>query len=298
MQRVTYEELEGYCEQLAWIIQSHIIETGEEFYDSIYAVPRGGVPIAILMNRKLQLLLLENEADITEKTLIVDDICDSGRTLAKFPNNDSATIFKKSDASLHTPRWCLYDTNDWIEFPYEQTERDEEDNIVRMLETLGEDASREGLKDTPKRVMKFYRQFLSPDPFNFTTFNAEGTDEMIVQRDIPFFSLCEHHLAPFFGVATVAYIPDGKIVGLSKLARTVDLYARRFQNQERITSQIAERLMEELQPRGVAVTLKARHFCMEMRGIKTHDVHTVTSKLTGFFKDDAKARAEYLEYIK
>lgn len=294
MQRVTYEELEGYCEQLAWIIQSHIIETGEELYDSIYAVPRGGVPIAILMNRKLQLRLLENEADITAKTLIVDDICDSGRTLAKFPNNDSATIFKKSDASLHTPRWCLYDTNDWIEFPYEQTERDEEDNIVRMLETLGEDAAREGLKDTPKRVIKFYREFLSPPDFKFTTFEGENYDEMIIQKDIPFFSLCEHHLAPFFGTATVAYIPNGKIVGLSKLARTVELYARRFQNQERITSQIAQRLQDELNPLGVAVTLKARHLCMEMRGVKTHDVHTLTNKLIGAFKDNPETRNEYL----
>lgn len=296
MQKITYEELEKDCFTLATIIADHMLSTGKPGYGSIYGVPRGGVPIAILMNKILNLPMLERPEQIQSNTLIVDDICDSGRTLAKFPNNHAATIYKRPDGAK--PRWCLFDSEDWIEFPYEQTERDEEDNIVRMLETLGEDASREGLKDTPKRVMKFYRQFLSPDPFKFTTFDAEGTDEMIVQRDIPFFSLCEHHLAPFFGVATVAYIPDGKIVGLSKLARTVDLYARRFQNQERITSQIAERLMEELQPRGVAVTLKARHFCMEMRGVKTHDVHTITSKLTGFFKDDPKARAEYLEYIR
>jgi len=296
LHRVTYRELEEYCYQLAWIINNHINETGCEPYDSIYAIPRGGVPIALLMNKELELPLLENESDITPQTLIIDDICDSGRTLAKFPDHDAATIYKKIDSPR--PRWCLFDTNDWIEFPYEQTERDEEDNIVRMLETLGEDASREGLRDTPKRVMKFYREFLSPEKFDFTTFEGESYDEMIIQKDIPFFSLCEHHLAPFFGTATVAYIPDGKIVGLSKLARTVDLYARRLQNQERITSQIAERLQEELQPRGVAVTLKARHFCMEMRGIKTHDVHTITSKLTGFFKDDPKARAEYLEYIR
>lgn len=296
MHRVTYRELEEYCYQLAWIINNHINETGCEPYDSIYAIPRGGVPIALLMNKELELPLLENESDITPQTLIIDDICDSGRTLARFPDNDTAVIYQKS--SDIKPRWCLWNTEDWIEFPFEETRRDEEDNIARMLETLGEDPSREGLKDTPKRVIKFYREFLSPPDFKFTTFEGENYDEMIIQKDIPFFSLCEHHLAPFFGVATVAYIPDGKIVGLSKLARTVDLYARRFQNQERITTQIAERLQKELKPRGVAVTLKARHFCMEMRGIKTHDVHTITSKLTGFFKDDAKARAEYLEYIR
>lgn len=291
MIKITYQELQQDSHKLAEKINST-----PGLYDSIYAVPRGGVPIALLMNEKLQLPMIEDVELITPNTLIVDDICDSGRTLAKFPDNDAATIYKKVDSPL--PRWCLYVTDEWIEFPYEQTERDEQDNIVRMLETLGEDVTREGLQDTPKRVMKFYREFLSPPQFNFTTFDSEEYDEMIVQKDIPFFSLCEHHLAPFFGIATVAYIPDKKIVGLSKLARTVELYARKFQNQERITSQIAERLQKELEPRGVAVTLKARHFCMEMRGIKTHDVHTVTSKLTGFFKDDPKARAEYLEYIR
>mgnify|MGYP000887831592 FL=1 len=170
----------------------------------------------------------------------------------------------------------------------------ENDCIAQLLKILGENPNREGLKDTPKRVMKFYREFLNPEPFNFTTFDGELYDEMIIQKDIPFFSLCEHHLAPFFGTATVAYIPDNKIVGLSKLARTVELYARRFQNQERITKQIAERLQEELNPLGVAVTLKARHFCMEMRGIKTHDVHTVTTKLLGAFRDKPEARAEFL----
>ena len=174
----------------------------------------------------------------------------------------------------------------------------EEDCIVELLHNIGEDVNREGLRDTPKRVIKFYQEFLSPEPFNFTVFDSEEYDEMIVQKDIPFFSLCEHHMAPFFGTATVAYIPDGKIVGLSKLARTVDWYARRLQNQERITSQIADRLQKELNPKGVAVTLKARHFCMEMRGIQTHDVNTITSRLLGAFKDEHETRAEYLELSK
>lgn len=166
-----------------------------------------------------------------------------------------------------------------------------------ILEYLGEDTSREGLQETPKRYIKFMEQFLNVEEFNFTTFDGEGTDEMIIQKDIPFFSLCEHHTAPFFGTATVAYIPDLKIVGLSKLARTVQLYSHKFQNQERITKQIAERLQTELAPKGVAVTLKARHFCMEMRGVKTHDVHTVTSKLTGAFKENDSTRAEYMSHI-
>lgn len=166
-----------------------------------------------------------------------------------------------------------------------------------ILEHLGEDTNREGLKDTPKRYIKFMREFLEPKEFNFTTFEAEGTDEMILQTNIPFYSICEHHTAPFFGTADVAYIPNEKIVGLSKLARTVDLYANRFQNQERITTQIAERLQLELNPKGVAVHLKAQHLCMCMRGVKKHDTWTSTSKLLGAFKDDEKARAEFLNLI-
>jgi GTP cyclohydrolase I len=171
-------------------------------------------------------------------------------------------------------------------------------HFQEILKQLGEDTSREGLIDTPKRYVKFMREFLEPKEFVFTTFDAEGTDEMILQTNIPFYSLCEHHTAPFFGVANIAYIPNGKIVGLSKLARCVDLYANRFQNQERITTQIAERIQKELNPLGVAVTLKAQHLCMCMRGIKKHDTWTQTSKMIGVFKDEHDARNEFLNLIK
>ena len=169
---------------------------------------------------------------------------------------------------------------------------------VRNILNEFDNTEREGLKDTPKRYIKFLREFLSPPEFNFTAFDAEGTDEMIVQSNIPFYSLCEHHIAPFFGVAHIAYIPNKKIVGLSKLARTLELYSRRLQNQERITSQIAERLMNELNPLGVGVVLKAQHLCMSMRGVKKHDTHTTTSKLLGFFKEDLNCRNEFLSLIK
>jgi len=171
-------------------------------------------------------------------------------------------------------------------------------HFQQILNKLGEDVSREGLIETPKRYIKFMREFLEPKDFNFTSFDAEGTDEMIVQSNIPFYSLCEHHTAPFFGVANVAYIPNNKIVGLSKLARTVDLYANRFQNQERITTQIAERIQLELNPLGVAVTLKAQHLCMCMRGVKKHDTWTTTSKMLGVFKTDLDCRTEFLNLIK
>lgn len=173
-----------------------------------------------------------------------------------------------------------------------------ENNFVRILEYLGEDPNREGLKETPRRYIKFLKEFLNPKEFNFTTFDAEGTDEMIVQSNIPFYSLCEHHIAPFFGVGTIAYVPNGKIVGLSKLARTLDLYANKLQNQERITTQIAQRIQEELNPKGVAVSLKAQHLCMCMRGVKKHDTWTTTTKLLGIFKEDEKARNEFISYLK
>jgi GTP cyclohydrolase I len=121
---------------------------------------------------------------------------------------------------------------------------------------------------------------------------------MIIQTNIPFYSLCEHHTAPFFGTGTIAYIPNGKIVGLSKLARTLDFYANRFQNQERITSQVAERLWNELNPKGVAVSLTAQHLCMSMRGVKKHDTWTTTNKLLGVFKEVDNARMEFLSHIK
>lgn len=166
-----------------------------------------------------------------------------------------------------------------------------------ILENLGEDVNREGLQETPKRYIKFMKEFLSTKEFNFTIFDAEGADEMIIQTNIPFYSLCEHHVAPFFGVGCIAYIPNKKIVGLSKLARCLDLYANKLQNQERITTQVAERLMNELDAKGVAVSLKAQHLCMCMRGVKKHDTWTITNKLIGAFKDDEKARAEFLKFI-
>jgi GTP cyclohydrolase I len=168
----------------------------------------------------------------------------------------------------------------------------------QILKHFGEDTEREGLQETPKRYIKFLTEFLKPKEFNFTTFDAEGLDEMIIQTNIPFYSLCEHHTAPFFGVANVAYIPKDKIVGLSKLARTVDLYANRLQNQERVTFQVANRLQDELNPLGVAVSLKAQHLCMSMRGVRKHDTWTITTKLLGVFQDNDGARKEFLSFIK
>lgn len=170
-----------------------------------------------------------------------------------------------------------------------------EDHFAALLREIDADPTREGLAETPARHIRFLREFTSPEPFNMTTFDSEGMDQAIFQRGIPFYSLCEHHVVPFFGTALVAYIPNGRIVGLSKLARTVDRHARGLQNQERITQAVGKTLEEALHPRGVAVIITARHLCMEMRGIRKPGAETVTSYLSGVFKEDAAARAELLQ---
>ena len=175
--------------------------------------------------------------------------------------------------------------------------------IRGMLVQIGEDPQREGLLKTPERVAKSWLEITGgydEDPgalVRGALFEAEGK-EMILVNDIDFFSVCEHHMLPFFGKAHVAYIPNGKIVGLSKIARVVDTYARRLQVQERMTAQIANCLMENLEPLGVAVVLHARHLCMMMRGIQKQNSYAVTSEMLGCFKNDPKTRGEFLTLIR
>ncbi len=175
-----------------------------------------------------------------------------------------------------------------------------ERNAAReVIIAAGDDPTRDGLLDTPVRYIKFLKEFTNPPPFEFTTFTEEGADEMVTVINIPFYSLCEHHLAPFFGVGHIAYIPmKGKIVGLSKLPRVLDMFSRRLQNQERITYQVANYINEHLWPKGVGVVLKARHMCMEMRGVEKPGAETITSKMIGVFKDQVNTRQEFLNLLK
>lgn len=161
------------------------------------------------------------------------------------------------------------------------------------LKGLDLDPDREGLKDTPLRWAKSMFDLTHGHEFLVTTFAAEGCSQMVMQSDIQFYSLCEHHLVPFFGTATVAYIPKDKIIGISKLARTVEHFSKRLQVQERMTDQIADFLQEKLDPLGVGVILRARHLCQEMRGIKKTGAQTQTSALRGEFLEDAKVRSEF-----
>jgi GTP cyclohydrolase I len=165
-----------------------------------------------------------------------------------------------------------------------------------LLEALGADLEDESLRETPRRVAAALAEMLTPHPFEATTFpNDEGYDELVIARSIPFHSLCEHHVLPFYGVAHVGYLPGERIIGISKLARVVEMYARRLQVQERMTVQIANWVDEHLSPRGVGVVLEAEHLCMSLRGVKKPGTRTVTSALLGTVRDDVRTREEFLD---
>ena len=178
-----------------------------------------------------------------------------------------------------------------------------QDAIRKLLKDLGEDPEREGLRDTPKRVEKAYRFLTSgydadiDKVLNNALFSVDY-NEMVIVKDIDFYSLCEHHLLPFFGKCHVAYIPSNKVIGLSKIPRLVDVFARRLQVQERLTKQIADTIRDKIAPLGVAVVVEATHLCMSMRGVEKQNSFAVTSAMQGAFRDNARTRMEFLELIK
>jgi len=178
-----------------------------------------------------------------------------------------------------------------------------EDIIRQLLASLGEDPERDGLRETPRRVAKSF-DFLTSGYrtdlgaiVNDALFDVEYS-EMVIVRDIDFYSLCEHHLLPFFGKCHVAYLPSQKVIGLSKLPRIVDMFSRRLQVQERLTSQVAKALFEVLAPRGVGVVVEAQHLCMMMRGVEKQNSRAVTSCMLGLFRSDARTRAEFLDFVR
>ena len=185
----------------------------------------------------------------------------------------------------------------------EVTDKEAEDAFKTILKWIGEDPNREGLKETPKRVVKAFKEYFSgyhknPKKELEKTFgDVDGYDDMVIEKDISFESHCEHHMAPIIGFVHIAYIPRKKVVGLSKLARTVEIFSKRLQTQERLTMQIAKTLMSALNAKGVAVTIDAAHQCMTMRGIKKEKATTVTNYYLGSFKEDLSFQNRYLRYI-
>jgi GTP cyclohydrolase I len=254
--------------------------------ERVYGVPRNGMVIASLLRH----------ADVVTEpesaTVFLDDLVDSGRTRdnyhRKYPGTPFRALYDKKNG----------DGKDWIVFPWE-TESGPEDVVVRLLTYLGEDPNREGLLETPSRYIRAmvemtagYRQ--DPQAILSKVFN-EPYDEMIVVGPVPFTSMCEHHVLPFSGEAWLGYIPKGKVVGLSKLPRLVQCFAKRLQIQERMTQEIVHEINAALDPLGAACVIRAQHLCMKIRGVKS-DGGMTTSCLTGMFKTDLNTRGEFLRF--
>ena len=264
-----------------------------------YPIPRGGVPVAYLLGSLVPRLLIVNTPQ--EADIFIDDLIDSGSTCERYcdeyPGKPFFALIDKREGDVaHVGQWVV--------FPWEVTDEGTDDSgtdvITRLLQLIGEDANREGLLETPARVVKAWKHWCSgygKDAGKLLKVfedGAEKYDQMVIVKDIPIYSHCEHHLAAIIGTASIAYIPNGKIVGLSKLSRLADMFARRLQVQERLTDQIADAQVEHLQPIGVGVIIKARHLCMESRGVCQQGHHTVTTALRGAIKNEAQTRSEFL----
>ena len=265
----------------------------------LYGIPRGGVPAAFAVSKHSDDFVVVDKPE--DADIFIDDIIDSGATrdkwVAGFPTKRFFALVDKT--AFEHADWS------WVVFPWEETvESGIEDNIRRLIQYVGDDPNRGGLLETPTRVAKAWRQWCSGYGGDASQIlkvfedGAENYDEMVVVKDIPIYSKCEHHLADIFGTATIGYIPNGKVVGLSKLSRLADLYARRLQVQERLTSQIADAIDTHLKPKGVGVVIKARHMCMESRGICKQGHYTITSALRGVMKEALEVRTEFLGLAK
>lgn len=290
--RIGFDQLNTMVNEMrSLILGKHGSLEGTSKCFKIFGVPRGGIPVALALAGTGPFILVD---DAEQADVIVDDLIDSGATRERYGD-------KPFFALLDKRTWPH--GNAWVVFPWEgDSDGGIEDNVVRLLQYVGEDPTREGLLETPGRVAKAWQSWCSgygQDPADVLKVFEDGAgayDEMVVVKDIPLYSKCEHHLADIFGTATIAYIPNEehpKIVGLSKLSRLLDVYARRLQVQERLTGQVADALMEHLQPKGAGVVIKARHMCMESRGVRQQGHHTITSALRGAFKEQASTRAEF-----
>lgn len=268
---------------------------------NVWAVPRGGIPVAYALQQFMHINLVDK---VEDADIVIDDILESGATRDRFQHRTSRghdvdhAWFALIDKSILPDD---HPHNQWIVFPWEQGLQGDDysvtDSITRLLQHIGEDVSREGLQETPSRVIKAWAEWSSGyamDPAAILkTFEDGNTDEMVIERRIPFYSHCEHHMAPFFGTVDIGYIPDGKIVGLSKMNRLVECFARRLQVQERMGQQIADAMMQHLQPKGVGVIVTGKHMCAMSRGVRHSGCDMVTSAMRGCFMEGLP-RQEFL----
>ena len=272
-------------------------EGGQTLY--IYPVPRGGIyaALATLPYLELSYPKFRVTSDIMEADLVIDDIVDSGATKIRvLEKRKNLPFFPLIEKKLK---------DEWVVFPWEEMslETGPQENIIRILEYIGEDPTREGLKETPSRVVRSYDELFSGYKMDVKdvvkTFEEKSVvcDEMVVSKHIEFYSTCEHHMIPFYGVAHVGYVPGRKVIGLSKLARIVDIFSRRLQVQERLTTQITDAITEALDPKGSACVIEARHLCCMARGVGKQGSSMVTSSLTGVFRKP-EVRQEFLSLIR
>ena len=270
----------------------------DDGHPGVFGVPTGGSVLAALLCGRHGYTQLNEPVD---GCLVVDDLVDSGRTLEPFHRRGlhCDALFRKPHSPAHLAS-AAATTSGWVRFPWEH-ESGVEDAVVRLLQYIGEDPTRNGLEKTPSRVARMWREVTvgyQQDPAKIlATVFDETSDEIVMLRGVEFHSTCEHHLLPFYGTVAVGYVPDRRVVGLSKLARLVECFSRRLQVQERMTAQIARAVQDHLAPLGVGVVVKARHSCMGCRGVGKPDADMVTSSMLGCLREDAKARAEFLTLL-
>jgi GTP cyclohydrolase I len=285
----------GNIGDLAHTVREAIIASGLMFA-RCYPIPRGGVAAAYAVYNSSCPFAIVNTPE--EADFFIDDIIDSGETMRRYCDEYPGKMFFALIDKLNGEY-----ANEWVVFPWEVTSEGTDESatdiVTRLLQFVGEDATRGGLLETPHRVLKAWKHWCGGYDLDaksvLKTFEdgAENCDEMVV-RVVPFYSHCEHHMAAIIGHAVVAYVPNSKIVGLSNIDRVVDMFARRLQVQERLTNQIAEAIMENLEPKGVGVWVNARHLCIESRGVRNQNSVTDTLALRGVFKEDARTRAEFI----
>lgn len=285
----------------------------KQIFTGVMAVPNGGNLLGGYVASALNLPLVPYNPDCQyESILIIDDVYDTGRTLAPFIENNLyvAVLFTKTPIvnikRQHNDRFYAAfaaPSDQWLDFFWESKESNGiQDNVRRILTFLGEDVRRDGLIDTPKRVERSYESlfagYKADIPSLFRVFDVPR-DEMVILKDIEFYSTCEHHMLPFFGKAHIAYIPQsGRVIGVSKLARLLEAHARRLQVQERICQDVVRDIDEYLRPLGAACVLEAQHMCMTSRGVQKQNSVMITSALSGAFKTNDSTRQEFMAMIK
>jgi len=271
--------------------------TNQAQYKSLYGIPRGGTYIAIAFSQILHTPLV-NKDEIDNKTLIVDDIIDSGTTRNRYPDNDFICLYgknkKTSEDSQGIITYVGTTVNEFVEFFWEKEKNEgpAEDAILRIIQSIEEDPNRKGIIETPKRVINSFKELYAGYRQNpkdvFKVFDEEEQiGGLVYLKDIEFYSMCEHHMLPFYGSAFIAYIPDGPVIGVSKLARLLDVFSRRLQIQERIAEQVTNSLMKYLNPIGAACLIEAKHLCIACRGVQKQNSIMGYSSLKGVFLEES-----------